>query len=73
MITLRVDSGAVPIAAADLTARDDSGQLIALVPLSRSGAQTFRVSGTFSAGAAQLTWRHDGRVLAVWTFTIELD
>lgn len=75
VITLRVDSGAVPIAAADLTARDDSGQLIALTPVSdtRGGGQTFRVSGTFSAGAAQLTWRHDGRVLAVWTFTIELD
>ena len=23
--------------------------------------------------AAQVTWRHDGHVRALWTFTIELD
>ncbi len=31
------------------------------------------VAGTFDSGAAQITWRHDRHVLAIWTFTIELD
>lgn len=34
---------------------------------------TVRVTGTFRSGAARLTWRVGGQVLAVWTCNIELD
>jgi hypothetical protein len=33
---------------------------------------TLTVRGDFDAGAAQITWRHDGHVIAVWVFTVEL-
>jgi hypothetical protein len=31
------------------------------------------VRGTYHSGSAQVTWRHDGHLLALWTFTNELD
>jgi hypothetical protein len=29
--------------------------------------------GTVCSGAAELTWRHDGKVMAIWDFNIEPD
>ena len=83
VITLRVAStrGNLAVTDEELSSRDQTGRAIRLSPTgprsarARAGgpAATVRVSGTFADGAAQVTWRHRGHVLAVWTFTIELD
>lgn len=81
-ITIRIaaTSGSVTVNAADLSSRDDHGNDITLTPTgpaqgtATNGATTVvSVSGTFQAGAAQITWRHEGHVIAVWDFNIELD
>ena len=37
------------------------------------GTASVAVRGTYHSGSAQVTWRHEGHVVALWTFTIELD
>lgn len=79
-ISVSVESGTVTVRAADLSSRDDHGNDIAL---SASGPETAKatpgnpatlsVHGVFQAGAAQVTLRQDGQVVAVWDFNIELD
>lgn len=82
VITLRVamTTGAASIRTSDLSSRNESGAAIHLTPVGPAtahagptGAVTLRVAATFSSGAAQVTWRHNGAVIAVWTFNIELD
>ena len=83
VITLRVQvrgGRALSISTDELFSRDETGAAIALTPAgaSRSTARTggtasVAVRGTYHSGSAQVTWRHDGHVLALWTFTIELD
>lgn len=81
-LSLKVDvhRGELAIGTDELSSRDETGAVIALRP---SGARhatagsgksaTVTVKGTYPSGSAQVTWRHAGQVLAVWTFTIELD
>lgn len=79
-LDLRVTTGNLAVTATDLTSRDQSGHS---VPLTARGAGvvqvpagsrgTLEVMGTYRSGSAQVTWRHDGHVLGVWVFTIELD
>jgi hypothetical protein len=79
-ITATVTTGTLTFHAADFTSRDETGQAI---PLAASGPATVtagagnpgsvRVTGTFPAGAAQVTWRLNGAVLAIWDFNVELD
>lgn len=81
-ITLRVaaKSGTVAVTAADLSSRDDHGADIALTAVGPAqasakagGTADLVVRGTFSSGAAQITLREDGHVVAVWDFNVELD
>ncbi|MEZ0111410.1 hypothetical protein ABH920_005425 [Catenulispora sp. EB89] len=81
-ITLRLaaNTGTLKAATADLSSRDDHGtdiKLTAVGPAQASatagGTADLVVRGTFASGAAQITLREDGHVVAVWDFTIELD
>jgi hypothetical protein len=81
-ITLRVqvNRGTLAIATSELSSRDETGTAVALRPVgiprsvAGAGATTaVSVRGSYHSGSAQVTWRHDGQVLALWTFTIELD
>ncbi len=72
--------GTATIDADELTSRDETGQPITLRSrgprriTTRAGqTSTLRVVGVFTSGSAQVTWRRHGHVLAVWTFTVELD
>lgn len=82
VITLRlvVTRGTVTASTDELSSRDQTGRAVVLTPqgpdrasATSGGPATLRVVGTFHSGAAQVTWRHDDHVLAVWTFNIELD
>ncbi|MDQ2852258.1 MAG: hypothetical protein M3Y49_16310 [Actinomycetota bacterium] len=81
-ITLRLTAlkGTTTIAATDLSSRDQSGHALRLVPhgpatrtVPPGTTASITVDTTFTSGAAQITWRHHGTVLGVWTFNIELD
>ena len=81
-LTLQVAQrrGTATIDANELTSRDETGRPITLRSrgprriTTRAGeTSTLRVVGVFTSGSAQVTWRHHGHVLAVWTFTVELD
>ncbi|WP_353649121.1 hypothetical protein ABLG96_20305 [Nakamurella sp. A5-74] len=74
------EQGTLTVAAGDFSSRDETGRVVTLQPRSaRSVTATpghparVVVRGTYDGGAAQVTWRHDGRVVAVWDFNIELD
>ncbi|MFJ5530462.1 hypothetical protein [Streptomyces sp. NPDC093261] len=79
-MTVRDATGPLTLHAADFTSRDENGKAI---PLTAHGPATVTASpgrtvmltlaGTYKAGAAELTWRHDGKTIAVWDFNIELD
>ncbi len=79
-LDLKVVTGHLAVAAGDLTSRDQAGHD---VPLKARGARSTNVTagstgalelqGIYPSGSAQVTWRHDGHVLGVWVFTIELD
>ncbi|MBV8542066.1 MAG: hypothetical protein JO063_08690 [Pseudonocardiales bacterium] len=81
-ITIRTSAvtGGLALRAGDVTVRDDQGTDIPLVPVgpatvTSSPAQPadLVLSGTFHTGAAQVTWRAHGAVIAIWTFAVELD
>ncbi|MGA5817712.1 hypothetical protein ACPC54_07620 [Kitasatospora sp. NPDC094028] len=79
-VTVRQATAPVTIAAADFSSRDDQGAEIPLtatgpatVTAAPGGTATLTLTGTYQAGAAQLTWRHDGKPVTVWDFNIELD
>ena len=79
-VALRPVAGRLSVSASDFSSRDQTGTVVRLRPVgathaAASSAQPaqLRLSGRFNSGAAELTWRHGGRVVAVWDFTIELD
>jgi hypothetical protein len=79
-VTASDATGSVTLAAADFTSRDERGNVLALTALGPTTATaapgrpaSLRLSGTFQSGAAQITWRHDMKVVAVWDFNVELD
>lgn len=81
-ITLAVKSasGSIPLTALDLVCRDGTGALIPLTAVGPASATASAgseaqlvVSGTFTSGAAQVTWQPSGHPIALWDFTIELD
>ncbi|MGW1195486.1 hypothetical protein ACWD4B_06440 [Streptomyces sp. NPDC002536] len=81
-LTITLDQATAPLTvqAGDFTSRDEDGKDITLTPSGATAATatpghpaTLALNGTFAAGAAQLTWRHDGKTVAVWDFSIELD
>jgi hypothetical protein len=79
-ITARMVTGTLALHTADFSSQDDTGKDIRLaasgpadVTANVGGTATLRLAGTFSAGAAQITWRVAGKVIALWDFTIETD
>ncbi len=77
---LQVVSGSVRADAAELSSRDELGHVVPLSPVGPAAVTAtpghpadLVVRGTFAAGSGQVTWRHERHVVAVWTFTIELD
>ena len=81
-ITLAVKSasGSISLAVSDLVCRNQTGAVIPLTAVGPSSATATAgdtaqlvVSGTFTSGAAQVTWQPAGHPLALWDFTIELD
>lgn len=87
-VTLRPRAGQLAVRASDFTSRDQSGAAVPLRALGSAsgtaaaamtktgtgtGTTTLLLRGRFPSGSAQLTWRHGGRVLAIWVFTVELD
>lgn len=79
-VAVRPVAGRLSVAAADFSSRDQTGTAVRLQSVGAAHADAsaaqpaqLRLSGRFSSGAAELTWRHGGRVVAVWDFTIELD
>lgn len=83
---LAAKTGTLKVATADLSSRDDHGTDIKLTAVGAdhatatatgsgtgTGTADLVVRGTFSSGAAQITLRQDGHVVAVWDFNIELD
>ncbi|MFI9722743.1 hypothetical protein ACIHFE_24315 [Streptomyces sp. NPDC052396] len=80
--TITLDQATAPLTvrAEDFSSRDEEGKDIALAPAGDASVTagpghpaTLTLTGTFHAGAAQLTWRHDQKAVAVWDFNIELD
>jgi hypothetical protein len=79
-VTVSQSSGPLSIGAADFSSRDEQGSNVALTPRGATTATaaagrpaSLTLAGTYRSGAAELTWRHDGKVVAVWDFNIELD
>lgn len=81
-LTLRaaVDSGSLSLHVAELSSRDQAGRALPLHPVGPTAATAraghpvaLRVGTVFSVGAAQVTWRRGGHVIAVWDFNVELD
>jgi hypothetical protein len=81
-LALRADEGTLQLSTTDVSSRDQEGRVIVLSPLQPSPTTvvavpgrpaTLTVRGVFQDGSAQLTLRHDGKVFAVWDFSVELD
>ncbi|OLZ66333.1 hypothetical protein AV521_27840 [Streptomyces sp. IMTB 2501] len=81
-ITIRADQVTAPLAvrAGDFSSHDEQGKNVALTATSANSvtaspghSATLTLHGTFRSGAAELTWRHAGKVIAIWDFNIELD
>ncbi|HWE89860.1 MAG TPA: hypothetical protein VG317_10410 [Pseudonocardiaceae bacterium] len=79
-VTATASAGTVQLAAADLASLDENGHPIDLAPIGAASVfatpghpATLRLSGTFHTGEAQINWRQDGHVIAMWDFTIETD
>ncbi|WP_164835866.1 hypothetical protein, partial [Actinacidiphila soli] len=81
-ITIAVSQATTPltIKAGDFTSRDEKGKIVSLAPTGAPAVTvtpghraTLTLTGTFHQGAAQVTWRHNGKVMVIWDFTIELD
>lgn len=72
--------GRVRVGVADLSSRNQTGAVVRLRPDGASAVTAtpghparLRVVGHYASGAAQVTLRHAGAVVAVWDFNIELD
>ncbi|HEX3613547.1 MAG TPA: hypothetical protein VHU88_17795 [Sporichthyaceae bacterium] len=73
-------SGSFRVALGDLNSRDEQGRTVALtavgpdsVQVSPAAPAKLVLRAQYHSGSAQLTLRHDGKVLAVWDFSVELD
>ena len=80
--TIRVapTSGSVTVRTADFSSLNEVGHPVRLTPVGPAGVTaragrpaSLALRGTYGSGAAQITWRHGGAVIAIWDFTIELD
>ena len=82
-LSVKASHGSIVLDPADLVCRNETGAQITLTPatgtptgpvtLSAGSTATIDVVGHFESGAAQLTWRPEGRPIAIWDFNIELD
>lgn len=79
-VTATPTAGSVTLRAADFLSRGETGTLVSLAPVGPASVTAtpgkpahLRIKGTFSSGAAQVTWRYRGKVLVIWDFNIELD
>jgi hypothetical protein len=79
-ITATDTTGTLALPASAFTSRDDKGREVhlsatgpATVTASQGQPVTLKLTGTFDAGSAQITWRDHDKVIAVWDFTVELD
>jgi hypothetical protein len=79
-VTAKPQTGTLRLTAADLASRDQTGANVTLTPVgpgqvtaSPGHPATLTLSGHFHLGGAQINWRHDNHVLAIWDFTIEID
>lgn len=79
-VTMAVTHGDLAVRSSDFTSRDETGKLVVLaargpaaVHLRAGQSAQIEVSGRFTSGSAQVTWRHAGHVVALWDFTVELD
>jgi hypothetical protein len=77
---LRAWSGSFRVSLADLSSRDEQGRNVALEAVGPDSVQVSPTTPTklllraqYHDGSAQLTLRHDGKVLAIWDFSVELD
>lgn len=79
-ITINQVTAPLTVAATDFTSRDEQGTPVALTPAGPAAVTATAdhpgaliLTGSFGSGAAQITWRHHGNVVAIWDFNIELD
>ena len=79
-LNVQVHKGDLTTGTDELSSRDETDRVISLHPpgplhstARAGGAAAVTVKGTHPSGSAQVTWRHAGQLLAIWTFTIELD
>ncbi|MDO0929599.1 hypothetical protein QQY24_31085 [Streptomyces sp. TG1A-8] len=79
-VTVRDATRPLTLHTTDFSSRDENGTAIHLAArgpatvTARPGqAVTLTLVGTYEAGAAELTWRHAGKAVAIWDFNIELD
>jgi hypothetical protein len=81
-LALTAYQGTLQLSTADVSSRDQQGRVVALSPVQSSPTTvvavpgrpaTLVVRGVFQDGSAQLTLRHEGKVFAVWDFSVELD
>ena len=79
-VQVRVTSGSLAVRAADFSSRDEVGKPVSLRPVGTGSVVAkpgrpaeLKISGTYGSGAAQVTWAHQGKVVAVWDFNVELD
>ncbi|MFE0464085.1 hypothetical protein ACFW1A_33005 [Kitasatospora sp. NPDC058965] len=78
-VVLRSTTGDWALDPAALSATDELGKPIRLTPDAAAVTATpghdatLRLSGTFTAGHATLTWAEAGTTLATWDFEVELD
>ena len=79
-VLVRPTRGAVTVRAADFSSRDDTGTPVRLHAMGAAAVRAtpghpaqLRLVGTYGSGAAQLSWRVGGRLVAIWDFNIELD
>ena len=79
-LTFRATAGMLPVDDGQFTSRDQTGRSIRLTPqgtsrgtVSPTHPVTLKLAGTFTSGAAQITWSVGHGPLAIWTFNIELD
>ena len=79
-ITVQPSAGALRLSAGDFSSRNETGRPVALrrdgpasVRASSGRPASLKVVGRYSSGAAQVTYRHAGHLVAIWDFNIELD
>lgn len=79
-VVVTVSAGTMQLIAGDFASRGQNGDVVSLAS---SGPATASVAagqsgslslfGTFHAGAAQINWRPNGHVIAMWDFNVEAD